>query len=369
MGLEVMNQAETAVSVKGSMREAMLMNLHLRTAGSVLMELMSFMAPDAGALYESLSQFPWEALIRPDGYLSVTSSVDNPTIKDTRFASLRAKDAIVDRIKAKKGRRPDSGPERKGAVVHIYWKGEKCTVFADTSGESLSKRGYRKAGGIAPLRENLAAALVLSTGWDGEGAFVNPMCGSGTLAIEAALIALRRAPGTLRGNFGLLHLSGFDSKEWDALRREAVKGADKRIQGRIIATDIDKRAVEAARSNARTAGVEHLIEFSMDEFASTEVPEGKGVVIMNPPYGERIGQMDELELLYARMGDFLKKKCTGKTGFVFTGNAALAKKIGLRTKSRTIFFNGPMECRLLRYELYEGTRKDRLPPVEGGVRG
>jgi putative N6-adenine-specific DNA methylase len=345
------------VKVEGGMPEAMLLNMYLRTANSVLMEVMSFRAAGIEELYRHVSRYPWERMIEPSGYVCVTSNVDNPTIRDTRIASLRFKDALVDRIKSKHGKRPNSGPDRRGTVIHLLWRGTECMAFLDTSGESLSKRGYRKIPGTAPLKEGLAAALVISTGWRGEGAFVNPMCGSGTIAIEAALLALNKAPGLLRSNYGFMHIKGFDREAWKKLRKEATSRAIKKFPGRIIASDIDPDAVEAARKNARTAGVEHLIEFECTEFATTEVPEGEGVVIMNPPYGERLGIDSELERLYALMGDFMKQQCKGKRGYIFTGNPSLSKKIGLRTKSRRQFYNGPIECRLLEYELYEGTRK------------
>jgi len=348
---------KSTITLKGSMEDAMRLNMHLRTANSVLVEIMSFRAASVDELYRKVSAYPWERMIEPSGYVCITSNVNNPTIKDTRIASLKFKDALVDRIKSSHGRRPDSGPDRRGTVIHLLWRGDECRAFMDTSGESLSKRGYRKIPGTAPLKEGLAAALVLSTGWRGEGVFVNPMCGSGTLAIEAALMALNKPPGLLRTNYGFMHIKGFNRETWDRIRKEASKNVIRKFPGRIIATDIDTGAVEAARKNARTAGVEHLIEFAAAGFAATDVPDGEGVVIMNPPYGERLGLERELEELYALMGDFLKQKCKGKRGYIFTGNPALSKKIGLRTKSRRQFYNGPIECRLLEYELYEGSRK------------
>ena len=359
LGMEPLEPGASTVSVRGGIEEAMLLNMRLRTANSVLTELFSFRAADADALYRNVSSFPWEDIIEPHGYVSITSNVDNPTIRDTRIASLRFKDALVDRMKARRGRRPDSGPDRRSAVFHLRWRGQDCSVFADTSGEPLSKRGYRKLTGPAPLREGLAAALVLFTGWRGQGAFINPMCGSGTLAIEAALIALNKAPGLLRSNYGFMHLKGFDRAAWERIRKDASSMAARDIPGRIIASDMDPQAVDAARKNARTAGVEQHIEFAVADFAETEVPEGQGVVVMNPPYGERLGQENALEALYERMGDFMKHRCTGKSGFIFTGNPSLAKRIGLRTMSRTELYNGPIECRLLRYDLYEGTRKHK----------
>jgi putative N6-adenine-specific DNA methylase len=212
----------------------------------------------------------------------------------------------------------------------------------------------------APMQETLAAAVALATGWMGDGNFISPMCGSGTLAIEAALIGLGRAPGLVRNNYGLMHLKGFDESSWKIVRRKIRAEARDRLNGRIIATDISQQAVEAAKKNAITAGVERFIEFGVCDFSQTPVPNGGGVVVVNPEYGERMGEIEKLAGIYRGIGDFFKKKCNGYTGYVFTGNLDLAKKVGLRTKRKILFYNGPIECRLLEYDLYEGSRKSTL---------
>jgi putative N6-adenine-specific DNA methylase len=183
------------------------------------------------------------------------------------------------------------------------------------------------------------------------------MCGSGTLAIEAALIATGRPPGLLRSNFGFMHHMGFDADAWQALRREAKKVRSNDAPAPIVASDIDEKAVLAARKNAETAGVHRLIDFEVCDFADTPMPDDPGIVLLNPEYGERMGEVAALESTYKRMGDFLKQRCAGWTGFIFTGNLALAKKVGLRASRRLEFHNAKIECRLLRYELYAGTRR------------
>jgi len=335
----------------------MRLNLFIRTGQRVLFLINEFESWDPDELYQKVSDIPWEDFLFESGYLSVTSSVYTPSIRDSRFANLKCKDAIVDHLKEKYGRRPDSGPERREAVVHLHWEGSRCRIFLDTSGEPLSRRGYRKIPVEAPMQETLAAATILATGWDGKGSFVNPMCGSGTLAIEATLIALGRAPGLLRSHFGFMHLKGFRDSSWNEMRRRARAMAKKSIDGKIIATDISQGAVEAAEKNATTAGVGHLIDFSMCDYSETPVPEDGGIVMLNPPYGERLGDKKELGAMYKGVGDFFKKRCQGYRGYLFTGNLDLAKRIGLRTKRRIPFFNGEIECRLLEYELYGGSRK------------
>lgn len=357
LGFPVVSETVAGVETTGSLADTMLLNLSLRTAHRVLYLLAGFTAKDGDALYANVSAIPWENYLSEQTYLSVHSSVSNPTIDNPLFANVKCKDAIVDRLRKVTGTRPDTGSDMSGAVVFLYWKGDACSVYLDTSGEPLARRDYRKIPMKAPMQETLAAAVVLETGWTGEGSFVNPMCGSGTLAIEAALIALKRAPGSLRSNYGFMHLKGFDREQWDALRAKVRADAQKTISGRIIATDLNPAAVNAARKNAMTAGVDHLIEFSTCDFRETPVPEGGGVVVMNPEYGERLGEVTELEWTYKAMGDFLKQKCKGYSGYIFTGNLDLAKKVGLKASRRTPFFNSKIECRLLKYELYEGTRQ------------
>ena len=354
----VLSMLETALETEGTLADTVRLNLSLRTAQRILYLLDAFPAGQAQDLYRRLVTLPWERFIAADGYLSVTSSVKTDAVNDTRFANVKTKDAIVDRIREKQGRRPDSGPGRQGAVVHLHWEGDRCEVWLDTSGEPLSRRGYRKIPLEAPMQETLAAAVVLAAGWDGTGPLVNPMCGSGTLAIEGALIALGRAPGILRQNFGFMHILGYDRFAFEREREELKRKARRKVYANIVATDIRPDAVEAARQNARTAGVEQFIEFNVCDFRETPVPGGDGVVILNPEYGERMGDAAKLGEIYKAIGDFFKSRCLGYRGYIFTGNLELAKTVGLRTKRRIPFYNGPIECRLLEYELYRGSRKD-----------
>ncbi len=359
LGFPIFFKTQAGVETEGTMKDAMDLNLRLRTGLRVLFLVDEFTAADPEALYRNIHAIAWEEVISLNGYFSITSTVDTPTIDNTRYASQKCKDAIADHFMKKFNKRPDSGPERNRAVFHLHWQGEDCRVYIDTSGEPLSKRGYRKIPYKAPMQETLAAAIVRASGWNDSGCFINPMCGSGTIAIEAALAALSRPAGILRNNFGFMHLKGFDAEAWEELRSKAKSEVKKGLQNRIIASDVSDEAIDAAQKNALTAGVEHLIEFSVADFADAEVPEGSGVVVMNPEYGERLGKAAELEKVYGRIGDFLKQKCRGYTGYVLTGNPELAKKIGLRSSRKMLFFNGPIECRLLEYELYSGSKKSR----------
>lgn len=360
LGFPVHGELAAAVETTATLRECMRLNLYLRTAHRVQFVLKSFRASNADQLYSHIHAVEWEQWISPDGYISIGSHVvNNESIRDTRFANVRVKDAIVDRMRAKFGRRPDSGPDSTGIVIFLHWSGDDCTLYLDTSGEPLNRRGYRKIPCKAPMQETLAAATILASGWKGDTHFVNPMCGSGTLAIEAALIALNSAPGLMRENYGFMHVPGYDPADWDELLDEAEANEKGELSIRIIATDIDRPTAEAAYKNAKEARVEQYIQFGACDYAETPVPEEGGMVIMNPPYGERLGDKELLGPLYSGIGDFFKKHCAGYMGYVFTGNPDLAKQVGLRTKRKIPFFSAKIECRLLEYELYGGTRKQK----------
>lgn len=347
---------KTGLEMQGTILDCIRLNLNLRSASQVLFSLKSFKAFTANDIYNTLLKIEWENIIPGNEYFSITSNVSNETITNNLFANVKVKDAIADRFREKTGSRPNSGPELSGVVIHLYWKDSDAELFLDTSGETLSKHGYRKIPGKAPMLESLAAANILALNWDRKSPFINPMCGSGTLAIEAALIATNRPPGLLRSNYAFMHLCDYHESYHDDCFKELESKAIDKTEIQIIATDISEDAVHISKINAGIAGVEHLIRFECCDFASTFIPDsGNGAVFFNPEYGDRLGDEIELEATYARMGDFLKQKCKGYTGAIFTGNLELAKKIGLKPKRRIEFFNGKIDCRLLTYELYAGS--------------
>ncbi|MCL7988759.1 class I SAM-dependent RNA methyltransferase [Sphingobacterium sp. lm-10] len=356
LGFKVVRPFNTGVEIKASINECIKLNLNLRAASQVLYQLRSFKANDPKELYDGLVQIAWEEILPFDGYFTVTSHVHNETVTTPLFANVKVKDAIVDRIKDKKGMRPNSGPALDKAVIHLHWMEERAEIFIDTSGETLAKHAYRKIPGKAPMLEALAYSTIAASKWDGKSPFINPMCGSGTLAIEAALIAQNRRPGLLRMNYAFMHLIGYDEEVFFQERRVLKEQSDKAVTPLIVASDISADAVEVSRQNARTAGVEHLIQFEVGDFEKTTVPEEAGVIMFNPEYGERLGTHFKLEATYKRIGDFLKQSCKGYRGYIFTGNPDLAKKIGLKASRRFEFFNGKLDCRLLQYELYEGSK-------------
>ena len=371
LGYVPIEVTENTVVVRGAMRDVMKLNLMLRTAHRVLVPLLRTTCRNIKDLYEAVRSIDWEEQLESDGYFSVSSVVHNYTIRDTRIPSLYAKDAIADRMREKCQRRPDSGGENIGAAVFIYWEKNEAIIYLDTSGEPLSKRGYRKIPGSAPMQETLAAACIMAMEWDGAKPFISPMCGSGTPAIEAAMIAMNRAPGALKGHFAFQSIKGYgriipgelaptiaprqrNGATPEQIWKEMVLNTKslEKTEGlpRIIATDISPEAVENAHSNAIAAGVAQFIEFKACDFADTPVPEEKGCIFFNPEYGIRLGDPKELAPVYERMGTFMNEKCRGYTGSVITGNPDLAAMVNLEFKKRIPFFNGPIDCRLFIYE-------------------
>ncbi|MFH1504376.1 MAG: class I SAM-dependent RNA methyltransferase [Candidatus Omnitrophota bacterium] len=357
LGFDIQSRHSTGIMINAAYNDCLFLNLHLRTAFHILYLIDEFSCDSLENLYQLITNISWETIIPNDEILSVVSRANHPSVKNTMFVNQKVKDAIVDRIKEKTGKRPNAGPNKKNVVVNVYWDKNYCWVYLNTSGQKLSDRTYRKIPLQAPLQETLAAGIIIASGYTGNVPFISPMCGSGTLAIEAALIALNKAPGLLHSNYGFKHTKFFDSGQWQKLRKETLLKSRKKLSAPIIATDHNKEAINAAKNNARTAGVDHLIDFKVCDFTDTPIPEQPGIIIINPEYGMRMGEKKSLETAYSSIGDFFKAKCAGYNGYIFTGNLELAKKVGLKAKNKIPFFNGDIDCRLFHYEMYSGTRR------------
>jgi 23S rRNA G2445 N2-methylase RlmL len=348
----------TGIELEGTLNDCIKLNLNLRCGGQVHYSLRAFRATHPEELYKALLHIPWEKVLAKDGYFSVTNHVENLFVNNTMFPNVKVKDAIVDRMKRESNERPNTGPDHDRAVIHLYWKDELAEIFIDTSGQTLSKHGYRKIPGKAPMLEALAASTLRASKWDRKSPFVNPMCGSSTLAIEAVMLATDRRPGLYRQNYGFMHILGYEESVYEKELNELKTKIQEIPDLKVIATDISEDAIEVSKVNAGIAGVADLIDFKVCDFQETEVPAGeKGIVFFNPEYGERLGEETELEGTYALIGDFMKKKCKGYTGYIFTGNLDLAKKIGLKASRRIEFYSAKIDCRLLEYDLYDGTRR------------
>jgi 23S rRNA G2445 N2-methylase RlmL len=366
LGFAPIRVFKTGVELKGTLADCIKLNLNLRCASQILFSINEFIAYNAEELYKSLLSFDWENIMPADGYFSITSNVDNDTINNSLYANVKVKDAIADRFRDRTGQRPNAGPELDRTVIHLYWKESVAEIFIDTSGETLSKHGYRKIPGKAPMLESLAAATLLATKWDRKSPFINPMCGSATLAIEAALLATNRRPGLYRTNYAFMHILGYKDEMYQQ-QRQRLDEIIVTVPGLIIiATDISTDAINISKINAGTAGVADTIEFATGDFETTNIPEDQnGIIYFNPEYGDRLGEAAELQITYGRIGDFMKKKCKGYTGYIFTGNLELAKKIGLKPSRRIEFYTSKIDCRLFEYELYAGTKRITPSASEG----
>lgn len=345
-------------------------NLWLRTATRILMPMREFAAKTPEMLYDQVRRLKWENYLDPDMTFSVdctiagskklkgpaATSAPRPRgegLNHSRYAALKIKDAIVDQLRMKQGARPNVDTENPDLRVVAYLNNGRCTISLDASGASLHERGYRLHGAQAPLKETLAAAIILMSGWNPRTPFIDPMCGSGTLPLEAALIALDLAPGLFRDRFGFFGWPDFDRGLWQKVTDEAREKVRRRLDSPIVGYDRDRGAISTALENTGRAGLGKFVHFERRELDRLE-PVGvvPGTLIVNPPYGERLGEVEELKGLYQHLGDLFKKQMKGYTAFIFTGNLELAKSVGLRASRRFELFNGPIECRLLKYELY-----------------
>jgi putative N6-adenine-specific DNA methylase len=327
-------------------------NLWLRTAIRILRPILDVPVTSPDELYDAVRTLDWSQYLTPEHTLAVDCNVRDSQITHSKYAALRTKDAICDQFVERLGRRPSVDVEEPmvGLNLHIYR--DRAVLSLESSGESLHKRGYRPILTRAPLNEALAAALILLTGWKGDRPLVDPLCGSGTIPIEATWIALRRPPGLTRKRFGFQGWMDFDVALWTALRDEARKGVLKQLPAPIIGSDARSDAIAFASGNARAAGVGHAVKFERRDLRDFHSPsEMPGTFLCNPPYGERLGEEKELRSLYRLLGEVLRERCAGWSAFVFTGNANLGREIGLPIAEQTPLFNGKIPCRLLRLDL------------------
>lgn len=353
LGLDEPRPGRGVVEFRGDLGGITAANLWLRTAMRVLVPLASGSVSGRDALYDLSTTVRWENLIRKGQTLAVEVAGRCRAFRDTSFAGRVVKDAVVDRLRQRRGGRPDVDRDNPDLRIHVHLSDGASTISLDSSGEPLSHRGYRPRGGPAPLAESLAAGVVLLTGYDGSQPLLDPMCGTGTLAIEAAMIATATAPG-LHRPFAFERWPVVEPALVDQARTDAHH-ARRQAPTAILAWDHDGRAVQATSANLRSAGVSRWVEVAKRDLDHLETPFEGGIVLANPPYGKRLGDETRLLGLYRRLGDRLKHHATGNTAWLLVGSRQLANAIGLKASRRIPLFNGPIECRLLRYDLYEGS--------------
>ena len=358
-GATRIQQTASGASFEGSLETAYRLCLWGRIANRVLLPVTTLPAATPEQLYDEIKAIRWERHLSSRGSLAVDCTRIRSSITHSKYAALKTKDAIVDRFREQFGERPSVDLDYPDLRINLNLVEDKARVSIDLSGGSLHRRGYRLEGVAAPLKENLAAAILLAADWPeiarSGGPLLDPMCGSGTLLVEGAMIAADIAPGLYRNHFGFLYWRGHDEALWESLVEEARERRDRGLETlpAIIGFDDSERAVEAAWANIDRAGLRDLITVEQREFdLDLPLPEGEpGLLAVNPPYGERLGEIDELKPLYSQIGELLQQRMPGWSAVVITSNPELAAHIGLRSKKPLHLYNGPLECRLLRYTL------------------
>jgi putative N6-adenine-specific DNA methylase len=342
------------VHFEGTLRDAWRANLHLRTAVRVLWRVGRFEAPSEQALYDGVRALEWERFVSCGGTLAVSAHVKDSKLRHSAYVAQKTKDAIADRFRDREGRRPSVDKESPDLLVHVHLSHDRSTVSIDTSGESLHKRGWRRFQGRAPLAETLAAAVVLWSGWDRRSPLIDPFCGSGTILIEAGLLAAGVPPGIFRPLFAFERLPDHDARAWEVLREEArgaVRASPKLI---LRGWDADPQAVSGARENVRAAGLEDLVDIEVEasEAAAIEYRRGWNAwIVTNPPYGKRVGSERDLESLLARFAATLRSRCGGYHLTLLSGSEASTRALGFEAAERRRFINGALECELVRIEI------------------
>jgi putative N6-adenine-specific DNA methylase len=327
-------------------------NLWARLPFRILVKLKTFPCQDAPDLYRGIQTLDWSQYLTPDFTLAVNATGKNQNLNHTHFTALQVKNAITDQQQETLGDRSNVDTQNPDVRINVFIDQDLCTVSLDSSGNSLHRRGYRPAVGAAPLKESLAAALIQLSNWQPEQAFYDPLCGSGTLPLEASLKALNIAPGLFRDRFGFETWPDFDLALWEQLLQKAEASRKETLSASIGGSDRDAGVVEQAIANAQHCGVGEQVWFAEIDLADVSAPETSGVLFCNPPYGERLGQEMDLGAFYKLLGDVLKQRFKGWTAFVLSGNKELSQSIGLKSSQRIAVFNGSLSCQLLKYELY-----------------
>ncbi len=338
-------------SFRGDLAVMYRANIQCSTAVRILKPIHRFTAADEQALYRGIGGVDWLALLDAEGSLAIDPVVHSPIFSNSLYAAQLTKDSVVDQIRAATGRRPSVDLANPDLRVNLHIDREQVTVYLDASGDSLHKRGYRVAAGEAPINEVLAAGILRLGGWDQNSPLADFMCGSGTLVIEAALAARRIAPGLVRGQFAYQRWKDYCAATHEAEIETARQAVLPSLAFPIRGSDLDPRAIDAAKQNSHRAGVAGDIEWAVENFESAAPPAESGTLVVNPPYDERM-KAASIEAVYRRLGDVLKRNWAGYRALVFTGNLEAAKHIGLRASTKTRLFNGAIECRLLKFDMF-----------------
>ena len=343
------------VAFKGDWTACYRVNFWSRIASRVLWRVAAFDYNNENDIYAATKAIDWPKYFKVERSLRVNVTAQKSPVKSLEFVTLRIKDAVCDRFRDKLGRRPDVDRTAPDVRVHAFLEGTKAILYLDTSGEPLFKRGWRHGVADAPLRENLAAGIIMLAGWTPDEPLLDPMCGGGTLLVEAAAMARGRAPGAKRA-FGFEKLLAFDAKAWYAVKAEETK-KEKQPNLRLYGSDTDPKALNAARRNLAEAGIERWVQLERSDILERTAPAPAGVMVANPPYGERMGSADELAAFYPKLGNALKKSFAGWRCLFFTADLRMPKLIRLQPARRTPLWNGALECRLYEFTMVAGSNR------------
>jgi len=333
-------------------------NLWCRTATRILKPIDSFRVKGEDDLYRKVMKIDWPSYLSLKQTIAIDAVISNSNFDNSLYVAQKTKDAVCDHFRNKTGRRPSVDTKNPDIRINIHISNNQCTLALDSSGDPLFKRGYRGQVSKAPLNEVLAAGLVLKSEWDMKSSFIDAMCGSGTIVIEAALMARNIAPGLNRKNFGFMNWPDFNKSLFDSLIKQARKVIIPGLGFEIVGSDMNAKQVFESLKNAERAGVGNDTKFVKSKISVMIPPPAPGVLIINPPYGERM-EVGDIASFYHQIGDAFKNNFSGYDAFIFTGNLEAAKSIGLRTSKKIPMYNGPIECRLLKFEMYKGTRKGK----------
>ncbi|UJB67868.1 RNA methyltransferase [Acaryochloris sp. 'Moss Beach'] len=352
LGAESVEPGFCGVAFQGDRKLLYHVNLWARLPFRILLRLDTFPCQDAEDLYQGIQTLPWQEYLTPDYTLAVDATGKTPQLNHSHFTALQVKNAIVDQQRQQFGARSHIDTQTPDVRINVHLHQDGCVVSLDSSGSSLHRRGYRLAVGAAPLKESLAAALIRLSGWQSDLAFMDPLCGSGTLPLEACLQGLQIAPGVFRQQFGFQTWPDFDESLWHSLQAEAREQQLSRLPMPIWGSDQDAEVIEQAHLNAQNCNVVDHIWFESIDLQNVEPPTDSGILICNPPYGERLGDPRELGDFYRQLGQIFKQRFKGWTAFILSGNKALSQSIGLKSCQRTAVNNGSIPCQFLKYELY-----------------
>jgi len=357
LGASGVEAANRAVVFEGDTSLLYKVNYCSRTALSFLKPLADFSIRTKDDLYAGCSRVRWDDFIGRDSTFSVVPVVNSPLFKHSGYPALVAKDSIADYFRKKTGRRPSVDTANPDIVVNLHISNQKVTISLDSTVIPLYKRGYRIEQTIAPINEVLAAGIIQMTGWTGQTVLFDPMCGSGTIPVEAAMAALNIPAGKFRSFFGFQKWRDYDESLFNRIRSEADAGVTNRDL-RIMASDISQDAVSFARANIANAGLKDVIAIQIADFKDMKSTEDHGVIIMNPPYGQRL-EKEDIDFFYGMIGTTLKHNFSGFSAWIISSNRESLQKVGLKPTAKKILFNGALECLLVNYELYAGSKKIR----------